>query len=135
MSKSSQRQFLVKVQGIDGYYMTKTGGNSASDVTKAYDGGSSVPDLIAAPKNVENLSVTRGFDPTRDGALLRTLRGKVGVFETTVTVTPTDRDYAAVDDPIVYSPALLVGLNEPEAAADSGDLATYELVFAVGDVR
>lgn len=135
MPKSSQRQFLVKVQGIDGNFMTKTGGNSSSDVTKAYDGGSAVPDLIAAPKDVENVTVTRGFDPIRDGGLLQTLRSKVGVFTTTISVTPTDRDYAAVIDPIVYSPALLVGLNEPEVAADSGDLATFELVFAVGDVR
>jgi hypothetical protein len=133
--KSSQRQFLVKVQGIEGYYMTKTGGNTSSEVTKAYDGGNSVPDLIASPKDVENVTVSRGFDPIRDGQLLRTLRGKVGVFETTITVTPTDRDYAALDQPVVYSPALLTGVNEPESDASSGDLATYELVFAVGDVR
>lgn len=133
--KLSQRQFLAKVQGIEGYFMTKTGGNISSEVTKAYDGGSAIPDLIAAPKEVENITVSRGFDAVRDGQLLRVLRGKVGVFETTVTVTPTDRDYATIDQPVVYSPALLVGLNEPEVAADSGDLATFELVFAVGDVR
>lgn len=135
MPKSSQRQFLVTVQGIPGTYMSKQGGNIASDVTKAYDGGSSTPDLISAPRDVDNITVSRGFDPQRDGALLRNLRQLVGVFQTTVTVTPTDRDFRAVDSPIVYSPALLVGLNEPEVAADSGDLATYELVFACGDVR
>lgn len=133
--KSSQRQFLVKAQGIEGYFMTKTGGNITSTVTKAYDGGSAVPDLIAAPKNVDDVTISRGFDPVRDGQLLRNLRGRVGVFETTLTVTPTNRDYAAVDSPVVYSPALLIGLNEPEVAADSGDLAAYELIFAVGDSR
>jgi hypothetical protein len=133
--KSSQRQFLVKVNGIEGFFMTKTGGNVSSEVTKAYDGGSAVPDLIAAPKEVENVTVSRGFDPDRDAGLLQSLRAKVGVFETILTVTPTDRDYAASADPVVYSPALLVNLNEPEVAADSGELATYELVFAVGDSR
>jgi hypothetical protein len=135
MSKSSQRQFLVKVQGIDGLFMTKAGGNSTSDVARAYDGGSSVPDLIAAPKQVENVTVSRGFDPVRDADLLQGLRPLIGSFETTLSVTPTDRDYVAAASPIVYSPALLVGLTEPEVAADSGDLATFELEFAVADVR
>lgn len=133
--KSSQRQALVKAQGIEGYFMTKTGGNITAEVTKAYDGGSSVPDLIAAPKDVDNVTISRGFDPIRDGQLLRVLRGKVGVFQTTLTVTPTDRDYATVDEPIVYAPALLVGVTDIEVDAASGDLQTYELVFAVGDVR
>jgi hypothetical protein len=133
--KSSQRQALVKAQGIEGYFMTKTGGNISAEVTKAYDGGSSVPDLIAAPKDVDNVTISRGFDPIRDGQLLRVLRSKVGVFQTTLTVTPTDRDYAAVDEPIVYSPALLVGVNDIEVDAASGDLQVYELVWACGDVR
>lgn len=135
MSKSSQRQFVVTIQGIEGTFMTKTGGNTASDVTKAYDGGSSVPDLIAAPKNVENVVVSRGFDPVRDADLLRNLRRVVGALETTISQVPTDRDYNANADPIVYAPALLVGVTEPEVAADSGDLATFQLEFAVGDVR
>jgi len=135
MSKSSQRQFVARVAGIEGTFMTKSGGNSSSDVTKAYDGGSDVPDLIAAPKNVEDVTVSRGYDAVRDEPLLKTLRSKVGSFETTISVTPTDRDYVASADPVVYSPALLIGLNEPEVAADSGDLATFELVFAAGNVR
>ena len=135
MSKSSQRQFLVKVGDIPGYFMTKSGGKISSDVSKAYDGGDPDPDLIAAPPNVDNLTVSRVFDPTRDGQLLRNLRQQVGVFETTITVTPTDRDYVAVDEPTVYHPALLVGLTDSDTDASSGDPATYELEFAIGTVR
>lgn len=135
MSKNSQRQFLVKVQGIDGNFMTKSGGNSSAEVTKAYDGGDNVPDIIPGPREVEDVTVSRGFDPLRDGPILRTMRRLVGSFETTVTVTPTDRDYVALDEPTVYSPALLVGVNEVETDAGSGDLAAYELTFAVADVR
>jgi len=135
VAKSSQRQFLVKVGDIPGYFVTKSGGGITADVTKAYDGGDPSPDLIAAPPNVENVTVGRNFDPLRDGAMLRQLRRQVGVLETTVTVTATDRDYIAVDEPVVYSPALLVGVTEPDADAGSGDQAMYSLEFAVSEVR
>lgn len=135
MGKASQRQFLVKVGDISGFFMTKSGGGINADVTKAYDGGDPDPDLIAAPRDVENVTVSRVFDPVRDGELLRNLRQLVGVLSTTITVTPTDTDYVAVDDPTVYAPALLVGLTEPDVDASSGDAATYELEFAVSSVR
>lgn len=115
--------------------MSKAGGKIAADVAKAYDGGNPDPDLIASPPNVENITITRVFDPVRDAVLLQNLRQQVGSFETVVTVTPTDRDYVAVADPIVYSPALLVGLTDADVDASSGDPAIYELEFAVGTVR
>lgn len=134
MAKSSQRQFLVRVGDIPGYFVTKSGGSITADVTKAYDGGDPSPDLIAAPPNVENLTLSRNFDPLRDGPILRNLRKQVGVFESTITVTATDRDYIAADEPVVYSPALLVGVTEPDADAGSGDQAMYSLEFAVSEV-
>jgi hypothetical protein len=135
VSKSSQRQFLVSVGDISGFFMTKTGGGITADVTKAYDGGDPDPDLIAAPRDVENVTVSRVFDPIRDGELLVNLRQLVGVLTTTVTVTATDNNYVVIGEPTVYSPALLVGLTEPEVDASSGDAATYELEFAVSSVR
>lgn len=133
--KSSQRQFLVKVGDIPGFFMTKTGGNISADVSKAYDGGDPDPELIASPPNVENITVTRIYDPIRDDAIIRTLRQQVGRYQTTITVTPTDRDYVAIADPAVYSPALLVGLKETDVDASSGDSAPFELEFAIGTVR
>ena len=52
---SAQRQFLVKVSGIDGYFMTKSGGNISSDTTKVYDGGAFTPDVIASPPAAEDV--------------------------------------------------------------------------------
>lgn len=135
MSKSSQRQFLVKVGDIPGYFMTKTGGNISADVSKAYDGGSPDPELIASPPNVENITVSKILDPVRDNDLIKALRQQVGRYETTITVTPTDRDYVAIVDPAVYSPALLIGLKETDVDASSGDPAPWELEFAIGTVR
>lgn len=132
MSKSAQRQFLVSVQGISGYFMSKTGGNISANTSKVYDGGSTVPDVLAGPAEADNITMTRGFDASRDAALLKRLRQQVGRLQATLTVTPTDRDMVAVADPTVYPDALLVGIEEPEADASSGDAATYGFEWAIG---
>lgn len=135
MAKSAQRQFLVSVSGIPGYFMTKGGGNITSDTNKVYDGGSTVPDVLAGPAEADNITVSRGYDPTRDAALLTRLRQRVGRFEATISVTPTNRDMVAISKPTVYPKALLVGLTEPESDASSGEAATYELEFAIGQFK
>lgn len=133
--KSAQRQFLVSVSGIPGYFMTKSGGNISADTNKVYDGGSLVPDVLAGPAEADNITVSRGYDPVRDGALLTRLRQMVGRYSATITVTPTDRDMVAVGEPTVYPNALLVGLTEPESDASSGDASTYELEWAIGQFK
>lgn len=132
MAKSAQRQFLVKVAGIDGYWMTKSGGNIASDTNKVYDGGADQPDVLAGPAEADNVTVSRAYDLQRDLAVLERLRKQVGRWQTTVSITPTDRDLIAVAKPQVYPEALLVGLTEPETDSSSGDAATFELEFAIG---
>ena len=122
----------MKVSGIDGYFMTKSGGNIAADTSKVYDGGDLIPDVLAGPAEADNITVSRAYDSVRDGALLTRLRQQVGRFSSTISVTPTDRDLIPTADPTVYPDALLVGLTEPEFDASSGDAATYELEFAVG---
>lgn len=128
---SAQRQFLVKVAGIDGYFSTKTGGNVAADTSKVYDGGDPTPFVLASPAEAENVTVGRPYDALRDAPLLARLRGRVGRDSFTVSVTPLDRDYVVVGAPTVYPDALLVAVNEPETDAGSGDAAMFELEFAV----
>lgn len=133
-NKSAQRQFLVKVSNIDGYFMTKSGGNISADTTKVYDGGETRPDVLSSPADVENITVSRAYDHQRDSETLVQLRGKVGKLRTTVSVTPTDEDLVAIGSPVVYSDALLVGLTDVEVDASGGDAATFELEFAVSGV-
>lgn len=130
--KAAKRQFLVRVAGIEGYFMTKGGGNISSDTNKVYDGGKEDPEVIAAPAQADNVTVSRGYDPYRDGPILADLRRRVGRFRATVSSTPTDEDLVAIGESTVYPDALLVGLNEPEHDAASGDAATFELIFAIG---
>ncbi len=135
MPKASQRQFLVKVAGIDGFFATKTGGNVSSTISKVYDGGSLTPDVLSAPAEAENVVVTRPYDPRRHPQLLARLKRQVGRASFTVSITPTDRDLVAVARPVTYPDALLVGVNDPDVDAASGDAATLQLEFAVGSWR
>lgn len=130
--KSSQRMYLVKVNGIDGYFQTKTGGNIAAETSKVYDGGSLKPDIVAGIPDAEDVTVSRAFEAARDGALLKQLKQRVGSWFTTVSVQPTDATFVAIGDPTVYANALLKGVNESDVDSSSGDAANYELVFAVG---
>jgi len=133
--KSAKRQFLVKVDGVDGYWAQKTGGDITADTNKVYDGGSLVPDVIASPPNTDDVVCTRPYDPLRDQPMINQLKRRVGTWRTTVSVTPTEADLTVsrvAGD--VYSDALLIGLVSPEADASSGDSAEVELTFAVGAV-
>lgn len=134
MPFSSQRQFLISVAGIDGYFMQKSGGNITSDSNKVYDGGQVVPQIVTSPKDVDNLTIGRAYDQARDEPILQKYRPLVGRWTTTVTVQPTDADLVAVGKPSVYSNAVLVSLTEPEYDASSGDVAMFEMEFAVTNV-
>lgn len=133
MAKAAQRQFLVSVSGIRGYFATKTGGEISSDANKVYDGGRLQPDLLAGPAQADNITVGRPYDPLRDDAVLRTLRARVGRSRHTISVVATDENLVALPGRAqVYSDALLIRVGEPEFDAASGDAATYELEFAIG---
>lgn len=137
MAKAANRQFLVKIDGLSNgwdYYATKSGGEVTSDSNKVFDGGSLVPDVLASPAEVGDLTISRPYDPERDQPILDRIIGQVGNWRTTVSVTPTYGDLTTVRGlkPRVYSNALLVGVREPEPDASSGDAADYELTFAVG---
>lgn len=129
--KASQRQFLVKVAGIEGLFATKSGGDITASTSKSYDGGRLNPDVLSSPPEASDVTISRGFDPYRDGPILRDLRQRVGRYRATVSATPTDEDLVAIEEPTVYPDSLLVGLTEPPYDASSGDAATFELTFAI----
>ena len=134
MAFISQRQYVVTVDRIEGKFMTKGGGSVSADSTKIYDGGTKTPAIITGISEVENITVGRAFDTSRDRAMLQTLRSQVGRFTTTIKVQETDADYVAVGNPVVYADAVLVGITEPEYDSGSGDPAMVELEFACRSV-
>lgn len=133
--KSAKRQFLVKVDGIAGYWASKSGGEIGADTNKVFDGGSLDPDVIAAPAETDDIVVTRPYDLARDQPVINELKRLVGIWRTTVSQTPTAADLTASSVPgDVYSDALLIKVKPPETDAGSGDAAEVELTFAVGKV-
>lgn len=133
--KSSQRQFLWNVDGISSPFAQKTGGEVTSDATKVWDGGAVTADVIAAPAEVGDVTLTRPYDPERDQPIIDRLLTLVGQWRTTISGQPLTGDMrAARVKPRVYPGALLIGVREPETDAGSGDAADYELTFAVPSV-
>lgn len=134
MPKAAQRQFLIKVSGIDGYFASKSGGATTSEVADVWDGGALLPEKLASPPHTENITCRRPYDPDRDQAVIRQLRPVVGRLRTTVSMQPTDADLVARGPVQVYANALLVGLTDPEVDASSGAAAMLELVFGIESV-
>lgn len=129
---SAKRQALIKVGGIDGYFAQKTGGEVSSDNNKAWDGGARKPQIVAAPPQTDDVVVTRPYDPDLHQNLIEDLKGKVGTWTTTISVTPTRTDLTATKTtPTVHPNALLTKVRAPEFDAGSGDIADFELTFAV----
>lgn len=140
MSISAKRQFLVSVTGsganavtITGNFTTFTGGDITSDVNKFYPGGTKTPEIMTSPSQYGNVVLSRGYDAGRDAPVIKALRALVGTNTAsfTVSVQPTDRDLIPIGTANTYSNALLVRINEPDADANSGEPAMFELEFAV----
>lgn len=134
-SIAAQRQFLVRVSGINDYFSTKTGGGLTADASREFDGGSLVPEVLAGPAIPGDLTIGRPWKPERDADVLARLTPLVGRWRTSIRVQPTDRDLVAVGKARDYSSVLLIGINDPEANASSGDAARLELTFAVEQVK
>lgn len=134
VAPASQQAWLVNVSGIPGYWQSKSGGEKSSETTKDYDGGSLEPEVLASPAEIDNITVSRSYKPSRDYEALRVASSRVGRWRTTVSITPTDEDLIANGPPRTYPNALLVRCSEPEVDRSSGDPATWELEFAVGVV-
>lgn len=137
MTKAAARQFLVTVGALGNRtFATFSGGDKAAETSKWYDGGATVPDVLAGPAETSDVTVTNGFDPELDSALLQTLKSQVGVLRTTITKMPLHGDMSRVAGakPDVYTNALLKTMTPAEADANSGDVAVYELTFAVADL-
>lgn len=131
---TTQRQFLVGVEGIPDLWASKSGGETSADTSDVWDGGRKYPEKSAAPATTENITIGRPYRAGRDAPIIKALRPRVGVFRTTVSVQPTDADLVPIGSPTVYANALLIRVAEAEFDASSGDPGAVELEFAVESV-
>lgn len=116
-----------------GVFDTHSGGGETADVTKYRPGGLAPQITFPSLSEFDDLTVTRYWDSSRDGALLRSVRGKVGSLSMTVTIQALAKDgspLAGSENRRTYS-GTLSGVTEPESDSTSGDAATFELVMVV----
>lgn len=138
-NKLAQRQIIAEITpingdvtgpGISGYFAQVSGGEITAAVEKIYIGGQKFPEVLCAPSEVGDVTLTKHYD-TDLRQVVRDLRGVVGRAYYALKIYDTDCDLANQQSERVYSKALLVGLSEPEGDASSGAPATIALTFAV----
>lgn len=146
MGKQAQRQVVAEVTpsavtgghtrgpAFNGFFAQTSGGEITAAVEKVYDGGARFPETLCAPAEIGDITLTRPYDPDRDGAALKVLSQLVGAVYYNVTVYDLDCDLRVYGTERVYPNALLVGLTPPEGDASSGASATFSLTFAVSTV-
>ncbi len=124
----NQQQWTV--DGWDGYWASKTGGETTGETTTAYDGGEKTPEVLAGNKQTSNLILTRLYRPGPHAAKAREWESKVLSLRTTVTGYDTDPDLGPVGEPLAYNDALLVRVKRPDYDASSSSPQYLELEFA-----
>lgn len=137
MPYGRQDQFLVTV-AVDGVKLgtfdKMTGGATSAQDTKFRPGGGAREEGLGGPKSVENVTVERGFDPTRDWALAKTLRAKTGYARAAVTKQPLDRQGVPLGDPEVYTGTVLKVMT-PDYDSTSASASMFGLdISCDGDV-
>jgi hypothetical protein len=94
---SDQRQFLVTVEGVSGYWAMLTGGDVSVPNDKAFDGGNPTPGLVFGNPVVDDLVVTRNYSAARDASISATLKAGIAAaapLVALITQVPTDPAYS-----------------------------------------
>ncbi len=137
MTKIAQRQHLIVVAGIPGFWATRTGGEVTVAHTKTRDGGSLTPDILQGPAEVADITVSRSYDSTRDDAVIARLQSMLQngtVWNTTITSTPTDGDFVPNGPPRTWE-VFLSKVMAPDADAESNNASKVELTFTARSVK
>jgi hypothetical protein len=111
-----------------GTFDTWEGGNVTADNTKHRRGNMGEQVAIGGPVTIDDLTVSRDYDLTRDNKNSHWLSKAVGKARVVATKSYLDSDGVKFGDPIVIT-GVLIGYNEPDADSDSGDVAMFELVI------
>lgn len=144
MAKVAQRQIVAEITPksvgghetgpiIGGFFSQISGGEITAAVEKVYSGGNQFPEVLCAPAEIGDLTLTRHWDPG-DHTNLSKMRQLVGRTYYDVTVYTLNCDLKEPGSERIYDKCLLVGITEPEGDASSGAPATYALTFSVSTI-
>lgn len=152
MAKVSQRQIVAAVKpsatqpntrrtppdfttGTRRYFAQVSGGEVQASVEKVYDGGSTTPQVLPAPIEVGDVTVTRHYDPDVDAVLIASARPLVGKARYDIAVFTLDADNQIIQGRTrVYPNTLLVNITEPDGDSSSGGPATFSMTFSCENV-
>ena len=146
MAKATQRQIVAEIAPVvdvpghipgpsfPKYFATVSGGEISAAVEKVYDGNSTFPEVLCAPAEIGDLTVSKFYDPDDDGSKLNSLRQLVGMTYYDINVYTLNCELKEPGSERTYAKALLVGLTEPDGDAASGAPAAYSLTFSVSTV-
>jgi hypothetical protein len=138
MSRQDQYNVTVTVsyagQARDlGTFDGMSGGEIDSDDTKFYPGGMQAQLSLGGRRSVNNVTVNRLYDLSRDHPNMGWLAGGIGKADVTITKTSLTVDGVATGRPLIYR-GKLKQLTPPEHDSNSSDAATYELEISSATV-
>ena len=124
---------LVNISSTTGgkYFATVSGGEISAAVEKVYDGNSKFPDVLCAPAEIGDITVSKFYDETNDASFLDDLRPIVGQTYYDITIYTLDCDLERSGSRRSYPRCLLVGLSDIDGDASSGAPSAFSLTFAV----
>ena len=122
--------------GNDNYYFTQiSGGEITASVEKVYSGGKHKPEVLCAPMEIGDVTLTSNFEDSGDiYTNIQEMRELVGRCYYDITAFILDCGLANPNPARKYTAALLVGISEPEGDASSGAPTTFALTFAITNV-
>lgn len=147
--KLSQRQIVAGIAPVNTratpahptfeqfYFAQVSGGEVTASVEKIYLGGKNFPEVLCAPAEIGDITLTAHFDDDATSGMdtkLAALRALVGQAYYNITISTLDCGIKVTGSSRLYNNSLLVGLTEPDGDASSGAPATFALTFSVQTV-
>lgn len=114
------------------YFAQVSGGEITAAVEKIYVGGAKFPELLCAPSEVGDVTITAHYDDAMRGTLNEIRTGSwTGRAFYNITIFYMNCDVANGKPDRQYNEALLVGISEPDGDSSSGAPATFALTFSI----
>jgi hypothetical protein len=148
--KLSQRQIVASIVPVTQTapkwgsfkFAQVSGGEITASVEKIYLGGKLFPEVLCAPAEIGDITLTAHFDDdTTDSQTeagiakkLTDLRSLIGQAYYNIQVSTLNCGITVTGLSRTYSNALLVGLTEPDGDSSSGAPATFALTFSIQSV-
>lgn len=133
----SNRNLFSRDQGLiyfteipDILWSTKTGGASASENTQIFEGGSRVPTNIPGPTTVEQVTLSKPYDPVRDAEILSWARAwdQGEKEELNLIVQPTNAAGSPAGPRQTYANCAKINFTLPDIERGSSEAAMLELI-------